>query len=190
MMFIQQYKGAILLLLVFLISMWAVNNEPEDSLDQQSVQVEHSTDRFAVSYSKIMLDESGRPKNILYADYAAHYSDSDETELTKPLLTVNKGDLPPWIIRSKTGIIADDGELLLMNGQVNIDRAGTEKVREVNIKTSNLRVQPKKNYAETNEWAELVSGYDTISGVGMKLFYQEPLYIELLANVKGSHVYE
>jgi len=63
-------------------------------------------------------------------------------------------------------------------------------VREIKIKTSNLHIQPKKNYAQTDEWAELVSGLDTISGVGMKLFYQDPLYIELLAKVKGKHVYE
>ena len=178
------------MLLVFLISMWAVNNEPEQSLDLKSTQVGHITDRFAVSYSKIMLDEFGQPKNKLYADFAVHYSDSAETELTKPQLIVKKGDLPPWIIRSSSGIITDDGQLLLMQGQVNIDRAGAENVREVNIATSNLRIEPKRNYAETEEWAELVSGLDTISGVGMKLFYQEPLYIELLANVKGSHVYE
>jgi len=189
-MFAQQYKGVVLLLLIFLLSMWAVNNEPEQSLDQNSAQGVRSADHFAKNYSKIMMDKSGLPENKLYADFAAHYSDNKETELTNPLLTINKGDLPPWIIRSKTGVIADDGRTLFMNGQVYIDRAGAKNVREVNIKTSNIRIQPKKNYAETDEWAELVSGLDTISGVGMKLFYQDPLYIELLANVKGKHVYE
>ena len=189
-MFSQQYKGAILLLLVFLFSMWAVNNEPEQTLDQDSMQTEHHADHFAQSYHKITMDKMGRPINKLYADFAAHYSDHAETELTTPLLTVNKGDLPPWVIRSKTGVIADDGQTIFMQGQVYIDRAGAKNVREVNIKTSNLRIQPKENYAETDDWAELVTGLDTISGVGMKLFYQDPLYIELLANVKGTHVYK
>ena len=189
-MFVQQYKGIILLLLVFLASIWAVNNVPEQEVGQYQSQAERSADHFAVSYSKITMDEFGQPENILYADFATHYSDDDETELTSPVLSVNKGDLPPWVIRSKTGVIADDGRTIFLSGQVYIDRAGTENVREVNIKTSNLRIQPKKNYAQTDEWAELVSGLDTISGVGMKLFYQDPLYIELLAKVKGKHVYE
>ena len=76
-----------------------------------------------------------------------------------------------------------------MNGQVFIDRAAAEGVREVNIKTTNLRVLPDQNYAETDDWAELVSGLDRISGVGMELFYQDPLYIKLLANIKGLHEY-
>ena len=189
-MFVQQYKGVILLLLVFLISMWAVNNEPEQSLDHESARAEHSADHFAVNYSKIKMDESGLPENNLYADFAAHYTDNDETELTRPVLTINKQNSPPWIIRSETGIIADDGQTIFMTGQVFIDRAGAKNVREVNIKTSNLHIEPKRNYAETDEWAELVSGLDTISGVGMRFFYQDPLYIELLANVKGKHVYE
>lgn len=189
-MFAQQYKGVILLLLVFLASMWAVNNEPEGDLEHDSARVEHSADHFAVNYSKTTMDTTGRPENKLYADFAAHYGDNDETELTSPVLTINKGDLPPWIIRSKSGIIAGDGDTIFLNGQVYIDRAGAKNVREVNIKTSNLYIQPKKNYAETDQWAELISGLDTISGVGMKLFYQDPLYIELLANVKGKHVYE
>ena len=189
-MFAQEYKSVILLLLVFLASMWAVNNEPEQSLNIEPARVEHSIDHFAVTYSKIKMDKSGRPENKLTADLSAHYSDSDEAELTRPVLTIIKIDSPPWIIRSETGVVADDGSAIFMSGQVFIDRAGTNNVREVNIKTSNLRIQPKKNFAQTDEWAEMVSGLDTISGVGMKLFYQDPLYIELLANVKGKHVYE
>ncbi len=189
-MFVQQYKGVILLLLIFLASMWAVNNEPEQDLFQGQAKLERSADHFAVDYSKITMNKSGMPENKLYADFVAHYSNNKETELTRPVLTVNKGKLPPWVIRSKTGIIADDGESIFMRGQVFIDRAKADHIREVNIKTSNLHIQPKKNYAETDEWAELISGLDTISGVGMKLYYQDPLYIELLANVKGKHVYE
>jgi len=189
-MYTQQYKAIFLLLLVFLVSMWAVKNEPEQGLKYKSERVEHSADHFAVDYIKIDMDELGLPENQLTADFAAHYSDNGETELTRPVMIVDKGDLPPWIIRSKSGIISADGRTVFMNGKVFIDRASAEGVREVNVKTRNLQIQPEKNYAETDEWAELVSGLDTISGVGMKLYYQDPLYIKLLANVKGSHVYK
>ncbi len=189
-MFVQQYKGAVLLLLIFLGSMWAVKNEPDQDIYQDQAKVGRSAAHFAVDYSKVTMNGSGLPESHLFADFAEHFSDNNETELTRPVLTVNKDNLPPWIIRSKTGLVADDGRSILMSGPVYIDRAGAKNVREVKIKTSNLHIQPKKNYAETDEWAELVSGLDTISGVGMKLFYQDPLYIELLADVKGKHIYE
>lgn len=105
-------------------------------------------------------------------------------------MKVYKKTTPPWIIRSKTGHVSPDGNKISMNGQVFIDRAAAESVREINVKTSNLRLLPKQNYAETDDWAEMVSGLDRISGVGMTLFYQDPLYIKLLANIKGRHEYK
>lgn len=189
-MYSQEYKGVALLLCIFLLSMWAVKNKPERVQEYQQEQLEHSADHFAVNYSKTNMNEAGLSENSLMADFAAHYSDNSETELTRPVMTINKANLPPWVMRSKSGIISADGRTMFMNGEVMIDRAATEKVRKVSIKTRNLRIQPERYYAETDEWAEMVSGLDTISGVGMKLFYQDPLYIELLANVKGRHVYE
>lgn len=189
-MYSQQYKGAALLLLIFLFSMWMAKKEPAHGLKYKTEKLEHSAEHFAVDYRKITMDKSGVPENHLSADFAAYYSDNGETELDSPVMTVNKGHLPPWVIRSQSGVISANGQTLFMNGKVFIDRAGAENVRQVNVKTRNLRIQPERHYAETEEWAELVSGLDTISGVGMNLFYQDPLYIELLANVKGSHVYE
>jgi len=188
-MFAEQYKNIFLLLLVFLISILAVNYAPEQELDKSPVVMEHNAEYFAVSYSKTQMDEFGLAESRLTADYAVNYSDNAGTELKNPEMTVYKKNAPPWIIRSKTGHISAGGNKISMNGQVFIDRAAAENVREVNIKTSNLLVLLNRNFARTNDWAELVSGLDKISGVGMKLYYQEPLYIKLLANVKGLHEY-
>ncbi|NOQ64108.1 MAG: LPS export ABC transporter periplasmic protein LptC [Methyloprofundus sp.] len=187
----QQYKGGLLLLLIFLFSMWAVNNEPDEQVKQETRQrVEHSIDHFAENYSKLTLDKSGEPANKLTAKLVKHFSDTDETELTTAVLIVNKGDLPPWKIRSEKALLADDGSAIFMQGKVFIDREAVKNVRGVHIKTSELHIQPKKDYAETAEWAELVTGLNTLSGVGLKLVYKDPIYIELLADVKGKHVYK
>lgn len=188
-MFAEQYKNFSLLLLIFLISMWAVNYSPEHKIAPQPIAMEHNAEHFAVGYSKTQMNESGLADSTLTADFAANYSDNIGTELTNPRMTVFKQDAPPWIVRSETGHISPGGNQIFMNGPVFIDRAAAENVRAVNIKTTNLRVFPSRNYAETDDWAELVSGLDRISGVGMKLFYQEPLYIKLLKNVKGLHEY-
>ncbi len=189
-MMLQQYKGAIFLFFIFLVSMWAANRGDDKGAQKPLKKVEHSADHFAVNYSKTQMSELGVAKEKLDADYAAHYSDNDETELTKPVMTLYQDLLPPWIIRAQTGVVTSGGDKIFLQGQVFIDRAAGESVREVNIKTTNLRVEPKRNYAETDDWAELVSETDMMSGTGMKLLYQDPLSIELLANVKGRHVYE
>ena len=190
MMFAEQYKNIFLLLLIFLISMLAVNYAPEQELIVQPVATEQNAEHFAVGYSKTQMDEFGWAASKLTADYAANYSGSAGTELTNPVMSMYKKASPPWIIRSKTGHVSPGGNKISMNGQVFIDRAAAENVREINVKTSNLRVFPNRSYAETDDWAEMVSGLDSISGVGMELFYQDPLYIKLLANVKGLHEYK
>ena len=188
-MFVEQYKNIFLLLLIFLVSILAANYTPEQELDIKPVAVVHNAEHFAVGYSKTQMDELGRAESKLTADYAANYSGSEGTELTNPVMIMYKKTTPPWIIRSKTGHISSGGNKISMNGQVFIDRAVAENVREINVKTSNLRVLLNRNYAETDDRAEMVSGLDRISGVGMKLFYQDPLYIKLMANVKGLHEY-
>lgn len=185
----QYFRGVVVLLLIFCLSIWAVKQQPEQ-ITEQPEQVEHTADHFAVTYSKMTMGDNGFPKSKLVADFVVHYADINETELTNPVLTMFKTDSPPWLVRAKTGLIADGGENIFLAGKVFIDRLGTENTREVKITTSNLTVQPDRNYAETDEQAELISGLDRITGVGMRLYYQEPLYIELLSHVKGKHVYE
>lgn len=186
----QQYNKVFSLLLVFLFSMWVLNYFPQDELELTEVESERIVEHFAIGYSKKQMDQSGQANSKLMAETVVKYSDALGTELKNPVMVVYKQDKPPWIIRSKTGHISTGGNKISMNGQVFIDRAAAESVREVNIKTSNLLLLPNRDFAETDDWAEMVSGPDRISGVGMRLFYQEPLYIKLLAKVKGWHEYK
>ncbi len=188
-MFAEQYRNFFLLLLIFLISMLAVNYMPQQELDDKLVTTGQQAEHFAINYSKIQMDEAGHAESQLTASYVASYSGEAGTELTNPVMTVYKKEAPPWIIRSKTGHVSADGKIISMQGLVFIDRVAAKNVREINLKTSNLRVVPERSYAETDDWAEVVSGLDRISGVGMELFYQDPLYIKLLANIKGRHEY-
>ncbi|MBT3813406.1 MAG: LPS export ABC transporter periplasmic protein LptC [Gammaproteobacteria bacterium] len=189
-MFAEQYKTIFLLLLIFLGSILAVNYAPEQETIDTPAAAEPSAEHFALGYSKIQMDQLGRADSKLTADHAANYSGSEGTKLINPVMTVYKKTTPPWVIRSKTGHVSPDGNKISMNGEVFIDRVAAENVREINVKTSNLRLLPKQNYAETDDWAEMVSGLERISGVGMTLYYQDPLYIKLLANVKGQHEYK
>ena len=50
-----------------------------------------------------------------------------------------------------------------------------------------LKVKPDISYAETNQWAELISPPNKTTGTGMKMTYIEPIHLQLLANVKGNY---
>lgn len=147
----------------------------------------HSPDFFSAGYTKQEMDTSGRLKNKLIADKMTHYSDDGTTHLENPLMYFYNEAAPPWMVRSERGVMSADGKNLILNGKVSVVRDEAEGVKPVTINTSNVRVKPETSYAETGEWAELISAANRTTGTGMKLFFAEPVRVELLANVKGQY---
>jgi lipopolysaccharide export system protein LptC len=133
------------------------------------------------------MNELGRLDNKLISDEIIHYSDDSTTHTVNPLMFFYNEKTPPWIIKSETGILSGDGKDLLLNGKVTINRAKAEGVSQLIINTSMLRVKPESSYAETNEWAELISPPNRTTGTGMKMIFAQPIHLELLANVKGKY---
>ena len=147
----------------------------------------HSPDYSSKGYTKWEMNELGTLKSKLLSDEMTHYSDDGTTHMVNPILFFYNEKTPPWVIKSETGILSGDGKDLLLNGKVAIDRAKAEGVSQLTINTSALRVKPETSYAETNEWAELISPPNKTTGTGMKLTYAQPIHLELLANVKGKY---
>jgi len=187
---IQNYKGFISLLIIALSSMWLLKKVP-DTINTESVGVaKHDVDYFSVNYTKLQMDELGLPDNKLAANYAVHYRDMSEIELIKPVNTSYTLSKPAWVTHSETGVVLDSGDKLFLNGKVTINKVVNDPIDRLNIRTTNLVLEPNKHYAETAEWAELVTETDTLSGVGMQLYYQAPMRLDLLAQVRGRHVYK
>ena len=147
----------------------------------------HSADYLSTGYSKWEMDERGKLSSKLLAEKMVHYSDDGTTHLDKPEMFFYNEQTPPWIIKSETGIRSADGKTILLNGKVTANRAGTEGVRQLAINTTNVRVKPETSYAETDEWAELISPPNVTTGTGMKLTFRDPIHLELLANVRGKY---
>ncbi len=147
----------------------------------------HSPDYFSTGYTKWEMNELGAVKNKLFADKILHYSDDGTTHTFKPVMFFYNDKTPPWIITSETSILSTDGKDLLLNGQVTINREKAEGITPLTINTSMLKVKPDISYAETNQWAELISPPNKTTGTGMKMTYIEPIHLQLLANVKGNY---
>jgi lipopolysaccharide export system protein LptC len=158
-----------------------------DEEGQQSITPAHSADYFSKGYTKFEMNELGKLNKKLIADQVTHYSDDDTTHTLNPLMFFYNEKTPPWIIKAQAGVLSADGKDLLLNGKAVISRAKSENSKELIINTSNLRVKPDTSYAETDEWAELISPPNITTGIGMKMTFVAPIHLELLANVKGKY---
>ncbi|GAB4254569.1 MAG: hypothetical protein Kow0065_01740 [Methylomicrobium sp.] len=159
----------------------------EDGASKTTTQVKHAADYFSSGYVKWEMDSSGRLKSKLIADTLTHYRDDGTTHLANPVMTFVNPDAPPWVIQAETGVVSSDRKHIQMNGKAVVARDSAPGKRAMKINSSNLRVQPEIDYAETDEWAELLSPPNRTEGVGMKLSYGSPVRIELFSKVKGKY---
>lgn len=147
----------------------------------------HSPDFFSIDYAKWEMDGSGLLKKKLLADTIEHFADDGSTRLNNPKIAINNKQSVSWTIHSEAGVLSDDGKNLLLTGQVIIERGQSDRQRKLKIITRNLTVKPESNHAETQERAEIINPPNVTTGVGMKMFFAEPIKLQLLANVKGKY---
>jgi lipopolysaccharide export system protein LptC len=150
---------------------------------------ENSPDFFSSGYYKKEMDTEGLPKNELLADKMQHYKADGSTHLDMPLMTLfnSTGTVAPWRIKAENAIMAADGDNLQLIGQTFINREATKDAKALTINTSNLRVKLATNYAETEDWGEIISPPDKTSGTGMEVTFVSPIHLKFLSKVKGRY---
>jgi len=131
---------------------------------------------------------TGKPANRMRAENLRHYTDDETTELEKPHLTVYQADSPPWEVDAEQAWVSADGSLILLSGEVLIEREGDAENRPMRILTRDLRVQPDQDYAETDEKVRVESETDWLDAVGMQAWLRPPSRLKFLSQVNGYHV--
>lgn len=181
----RQITGYLLLLLFAVFSWWLVQrSRPEE---QRKAVPAHSADYFSTGYRKIEMNLQGKPENKLVAEKMIHYGDDNTTDLVKPVMTFYKMAAPAWVIRSDTGLRSADGSMLYLNGKVFFERFTATGAQDLRVNTSNVRVKPREKYAETDEWGEIITSSDWVSGTGMQIFFADPVHLRLLSNVRSIY---
>lgn len=165
----------------FLLQMSA----PEQTNDE--VFAQHSADYYSIGYQKREMNTHGVLSSEIKAAKMVHYSDDNTVHLEAPVLSFYHHQSQPWIIKADNGVLSSDGKELWLHGTVTASRAATQNGREITIKTSEVRVRPETNDAETTKWAELISPPDVTTGVGMQLHFVDPIHIKLMSDVRGKY---
>lgn len=181
-----KFQFFVLISVLAIVSWWMSQLSVSEEI-KASVVPAQSPDYFSIGYEKIEMDLEGKLKSKVTADKLTHYSDTDIAELNNPVIIMYKPDAPSWVIRSETGTVPAGGREVFLNGKVFIDRAKAPGFRGIKIITSNLRVQPEQDFAETKEWTDIIMPPDRTSGTGMEVTFSTPIHLKLLANVRGRY---
>ncbi|HIF17666.1 MAG TPA: LPS export ABC transporter periplasmic protein LptC [Cycloclasticus sp.] len=182
----MKYLGKIALAILAAGTWWlAFIQEPETNAP--TAKLGHKIDYFLKDFDVLSMTLSGKKKQRIQAEYMQHFVDDDSTELTKPVMTMYTPGKPDLHINSETGYISSDGELVLLNGAVNIKRDALKNIAPMEIDTHNLRVQLLNDFAETDEFVKIKSGANRIEGTGLRAHFREPINIKILEQVRGRH---
>lgn len=156
----------------------------DNSVTKQSP---HARDYYMKGLTKTVMDASGEPEQVLIADHLDHFGDDNTSELLNPELTLLDSKRPSWILQSNTGLVTPDAQEIFLGGEVNIDRAGGKQSPPIKITTKDLTVKFTQNYAQSENYTEIVSPEKRISAVGARIHFAYPVRVNLNSNVRGHY---
>lgn len=154
---------------------------------RNNIHSEKNPQEYMDHFFVTVFTAEGLLKNKLSANHWAYQPETEGSTLTAPHLVIYKPDGSLWTIDAERGFIQQPniGNLDQINLQNNviINRPATGAFVHMTLETDELRYQPKKEYAETDQYVVMTKPGLKISGVGMRAFLNQGS-VELLHDVK------
>lgn len=169
-------KRRILILAVLgciaLTSGWLLNQ-----LTQEESEIEaslfHDPDYYMEDFTSYSMNKDGTLKNKLQAVYMAHYPKNDTTELYNPEMKIFRVGNVPLFIKAEKGWVTDENEIVLLQGKVRMWEVNEDGVTDMQVDTTNVKVLLVEEYAETDQYATIVSRGSTITGTGIRAHFKD-----------------
>ena len=130
-------------------------------------------DYYMEDFSTLTMNQDGKPKNRLSADYLAHYPHNDSTELVRPRMEIFREDELPLYIDAEKGRLAGDDDTILLYGIVKMWEYDDTGSPVLEVSTSHVKVLLDEEYAETDNYATIVTSTAVITGTGMRAYLPE-----------------
>lgn len=136
------------------------------------------------------MNEQGFPRFELQAAGMTRYADDKRTEVEQPFLTVFRPSGEVWTAQAESATAVNDDELITLHGAVvvrhPIDPGRPEGDATMEIRTRDLVVRPREEYAETKQLTTLVRPEGSVEAVGMKAYFPQER-VQLLSQVRGTY---
>lgn len=171
-----------LILVVFALgSNWLMQQVPETSDPGRSLAEEQPVAYMYDLYT-LILDDNGKPKGKIWAEYMAHYSNSEKTELVLPKMEVLLVGKPPVTISANKSWAMDNNQFVFLQDNVRLMQLGAIGGQSMEMISSEVRLSVAQQYAETDKPVTITGEGINISATGMKAYLREGR-LELLSDV-------
>lgn len=179
------WLSTLAVLILSVLSFWLVHTLEVDEA-ARSESSAHEPDYYIENMARTSHGVSGEVRNVLRATFVEHFPDDDSTELASPHLEIYNGALQPWHVVAERGWVNAGSDVVLLHGEVEIWRLGERGERVYQVLTSELRVLPKEQYAETDDPAIIVGPTTVTHAIGMRANFAHDK-LELNKRVRSRH---
>tara|TARA_A100001037_G_C15051863_1_gene590497 strand:+ start:164 stop:730 length:567 start_codon:yes stop_codon:yes gene_type:complete len=166
-------------------SLWLLDSLEEEARTIRTYSSDEP-DYYLENMFRTTTGADGRVRNILRAPLVEHFPGDDSMELDRPHLEIYGKEEQPWQVVADKGWISSGNEVVLLHGDVEIWREGGEGRRNYEVLTSELRVLPEEQYAETRHSAVIVAPGGITHAVGMKANFGHGR-LELVERVRSRY---
>ena len=168
--------------IIALIGLLNVLQEPDEEPPVETDS--HFVEAYIRDFTMVSMNEQGKPMYTLTADLMERYYDTGESEITHPVLSIDK-DEQAWVISSRRGLIDDDSVWVTLHDDVVMLQK--DVITPLKLTTSKLRINTQTQIADTDRKVNITQGSTSIKSNGMK-FNNLTGKLELLEGVKGTYV--
>jgi lipopolysaccharide export system protein LptC len=175
--------GAVLLLGV--LSFWLLQQLEVEDVSRRA-PTRHEPDYYIDAMVRTTTGVAGELKNILRAERVEHFPDDDSTELASPHLEIYNGHPDPWHVVAERGWVSAGNDVVLLHGEVEIWRQNAAGERVYQVLTSELRVLPREQYAESDNPTTIIGPSTVTHAIGMRANFAHDR-LELLQRVRSRH---
>lgn len=176
---------AVLLLLLGASWWWSRAVEPveENLLTLSGQQIDYFAEQITISE----MNEEGVLKHQLVADHMTHYTNDARSQLQNPVIMLYDPPHQPWRVSALAGTVFAGGDRIVLEGDVYISRDAGDKELPVEIRTEWLEILTDQSSAYTDKKIDMVSRFDRIEGIGMKIQFDSNLLVSILSKARSRH---
>lgn len=157
----------LLLLLSVGLTGWILARLDDEETKRSSRKI-FGPDSYMEDFVQTTMDENGQLETRLRAPRMVHFPADGSTVLTKPRLDVYNARGRPWHASAERAWVSGDKDLILLFGKVQLWRQDGSGKREWNLLTSEVRVLPEQEYAETTSPVTVIGKNTVTRSLGMK----------------------
>lgn len=131
-------------------------------------RITHERDSWSDHFVMVRTSPTGRAINRLEGTSMEHFPDTDAYEITEPRAASQPDDSPMTLGSARRGTLDQHGDRIVLNGDAHLQRLPDADHQLLDIRSSQLIIEPNLDLIHTDQPAVVINGRSTLRGRGMR----------------------